>query len=264
MVQPPIDDTPRIGSQQVGDSLGQYLLYRRHRFAYEMASARKPNNGTCLDIGAGLGHGLSILAGVAHKLTALDLSYAALRKLPSLPNVYSVQADATELPFPAGCFDCVVAFQVIEHVLRDDALRAVSEIRRVLRAGGKAFITTPNARWRLLPGQRPRNPHHIHEYTPRDIVRFVEQAAGIGKSNLFGVVGRNGAQEIERARVAPSILAAYGWLPGRALARAWRRLRPKRHGLAYRLTAVEDTEADWFELTSNFAEGLDFFLEFER
>jgi hypothetical protein len=133
----------------------------------------------------------------------------------------------------------------------------------VLRPGGKAFITTPNARWRLFPGQRPRNPYHIHEYSPLDMVRFVEQA-GIGKSSLFGVVGRNGAQEMERARVAPSILAAYGWLPGRALARAWRRLRPKKHIFAHRLTTVEDIQANWFELTSDFAEGLDFFLEFGR
>jgi len=186
-----------------------------------------------------------------------------LRKLPTLPNLEKVRGDATELPFSDESFDAVVAFQVIEHVPRPDAVRALAEMRRVLRPGGNGFVTTPNARWRLLPGQRPWNPHHVHEYTSRDLVRLFEEA-GVARAKLYGVIGRNGAQEIERARVAPSILRTYGWLPGRLLSRVLRRFSSRNEDQARRLTTTDDLAVDWFELTDAKAAGLDFFVEFER
>lgn len=48
------------------------------------------------------------------------------------------QADARALPFPDDCFDVVIDFGTCYHVSR--AGRAVSEIARVLRPGGR-FLT---------------------------------------------------------------------------------------------------------------------------
>jgi SAM-dependent methyltransferase len=55
--------------------------------------------------------------------------------------------DARELPFPEGSFDVVFSFHVLEHVASPE--RAVTEMRRVVRAGGGFWIGTPN-RSRLL------------------------------------------------------------------------------------------------------------------
>ena len=50
-------------------------------------------------------------------------------------------ADVHSLPFSDGSFDYVLAVEVFEH-LRNPA-RAASEIRRVLKLGGKAIVTIP-------------------------------------------------------------------------------------------------------------------------
>jgi SAM-dependent methyltransferase len=52
-----------------------------------------------------------------------------------------VVGDATALPFPDRCFAAVVAFDVLEHV--DELERAVSEIYRVLRPGGRLLVHMP-------------------------------------------------------------------------------------------------------------------------
>ena len=51
-----------------------------------------------------------------------------------------VLADATQLPFQAGCFDAVAALYVLYHL--DQPLRALREARRVLRAGGTFVACT--------------------------------------------------------------------------------------------------------------------------
>ncbi|QFY42051.1 class I SAM-dependent methyltransferase [Candidatus Methylospira mobilis] len=40
--------------------------------------------------------------------------------------------------------DCIVAFDVIEHFTRDELIRLVDEVRRVLRPGGRWIIHVPN------------------------------------------------------------------------------------------------------------------------
>jgi SAM-dependent methyltransferase len=51
------------------------------------------------------------------------------------------RVDMLHMEFPDASFDLVIANHVLEHV--DDDVRALSEIRRVLRPGGKAILQTP-------------------------------------------------------------------------------------------------------------------------
>lgn len=51
-------------------------------------------------------------------------------------------ADAERLPHPDGAFDTVISCETIEHV--PDPVRAVREFARVLRSGGRLYLTTPN------------------------------------------------------------------------------------------------------------------------
>jgi SAM-dependent methyltransferase len=53
----------------------------------------------------------------------------------------SASGDATHMPFCAGAFDLVIASEVLEHIFDDQ--RAIREIARVLRPGGRAAITVP-------------------------------------------------------------------------------------------------------------------------
>jgi len=95
---------------------------------------------------------------------AIDLAATPLAALPSAANLTKLRADATRLPLADGCVDLLMAFQLLEHVPRSAALAILAEAGRVLRPGGRGFLTTPNARWRLLPGQRPWNPFHAVEW----------------------------------------------------------------------------------------------------
>jgi SAM-dependent methyltransferase len=61
------------------------------------------------------------------------------------------QASMTALPYPAGAFDHVLAFNVLDQGELDDVRRAVGEIRRVLAPAGLVYATLPSAR-ELGPG----------------------------------------------------------------------------------------------------------------
>jgi len=55
----------------------------------------------------------------------------------------AVNGDALSLPFADGAFDRVIAAEVLEHILDDNA--AMAELVRVLRPGGTMAVTVP--RW---------------------------------------------------------------------------------------------------------------------
>ncbi|WAC19652.1 class I SAM-dependent methyltransferase [Luteolibacter sp. SL250] len=52
-------------------------------------------------------------------------------------------ADVSDLPFEAASYDIVLSTQVLEHVM--DPQKVVSEMARVLKPGGKLFLTTPQS-----------------------------------------------------------------------------------------------------------------------
>jgi SAM-dependent methyltransferase len=58
---------------------------------------------------------------------------------PSSPSIERV--DLLSIPYPDASFDFVIANHVLEHVADD--LRALSELRRVLKPGGHAILQTP-------------------------------------------------------------------------------------------------------------------------
>jgi len=102
-----------------------------------------------LDCGCGPG---SITIGLAEivapgQVVGLDIEprqLEAAKRLASeqaVSNIRFEQGSVYELPFPDATFDVAVAHFVIEHV--SDPLRALREIRRVLRPGGLAAIKDP-------------------------------------------------------------------------------------------------------------------------
>lgn len=93
--------------------------------------------------------GLVLDIGAADRWIAAHLpettSYVAL-DYPATGNEFynarpDIFADACHLPVANGCVDSVVCLEVIEHV--PDAALAVKEIARVLKPGGRAWISMP-------------------------------------------------------------------------------------------------------------------------
>ena len=98
-----------------------------------------------LDIGCGPGFVAEELAqavGTSGEIHAIDSSESSVmmtrRRCAEFPNVQVQVADATQLPYPDAYFDLAVSTQVYEYV--PDVPSALSELRRVLRPGGRAAI----------------------------------------------------------------------------------------------------------------------------
>ena len=94
-----------------------------------------------LEVGCGNGKTLAALKEAGIRAVGVDFSMEAVnacRRL--LPDADVVCGDLLSLPFGDGSFDCVILFHVLENVSADDMDTAVSEIRRVLRSGGKAYV----------------------------------------------------------------------------------------------------------------------------
>jgi ubiquinone/menaquinone biosynthesis C-methylase UbiE len=108
--------------------------------------------GSALDLGCGSGTYLPLLAGRADEVVAVDFSPVMLveaRKACAGLAVTYVEGDATSVPLPDSSFDVVICIGVLEYL--PDTLRGLREIGRLLRPGGSAVVSVPNARsaWRL-------------------------------------------------------------------------------------------------------------------
>lgn len=114
-------------------------------------AARDVCNKRVLEIGCGRGGFACWLAGHAYapaELVAADFSSTAIAmgkahsRTMGLPHIDWQVADIQNLRWPDGYFDSVFSFETIEHV--PDPPRAVAELGRVLKPGGRLFLTTPN------------------------------------------------------------------------------------------------------------------------
>lgn len=131
--------------------------YPRHQRVYAASVYRRRNEeilasirvpvGRALDLGCGAGDVSLLLAGRCRTVVAADLAGANVeltrRNLheSGVEGTHVLQSDAERLPFADGSFDLVVLADVIEHI--PDAGRALSEVRRVLRDGGRLVCVTP-------------------------------------------------------------------------------------------------------------------------
>ncbi len=117
-----------------------------------------------LDLASGEGFGAAILAHTAASVLGIDIDPLTVehsRLNYGAERLDFQVADALDLGhMPAGHFDAVVAFEMVEHL--DDHDRLLDQIRHVLRPGGLVIMSTPDRR--VYEGvRREENPYHVHE-----------------------------------------------------------------------------------------------------
>lgn len=104
------------------------------------AAVRECSPERVLEVGPGAG-GLAgrMRVELGAEVTAVDTS-ERMAKLTGDRGVQSLVADVQQLPFADASFDCVVAAWVLYHVA--DRNRAIAEVERVLRPGGRFVAAT--------------------------------------------------------------------------------------------------------------------------
>jgi ubiquinone/menaquinone biosynthesis C-methylase UbiE len=99
-----------------------------------------------LDLGCGIGRHSILFAKKGFEVFALDLGKEGLDKLSKTIKDQNLSieiklADMIKLPYQDSFFDCVLAFHTIYHQDDEGIQKSLSEIKRVLKGGGEAFIT---------------------------------------------------------------------------------------------------------------------------
>jgi SAM-dependent methyltransferase len=145
-----------------------------------------------IELGSAPGDQIAALARRGYRATSVDLGASEddwssgergrFRRLLDDARVEHIVWDLERVPYPLpdDSFDAVLMTEVFEH-LRDYPLRALIEVRRILRPHGRLYFTTPNAaylmnRLRLFTGKSVYTPlrdwmhgvphaRHAREYT---------------------------------------------------------------------------------------------------
>ena len=120
-------------------------VHRVHRRLLDRADAQPGQR--LLDIGCGTGNLLTLLMSrsPAVEATGIDPDPAALRRARAKAaraglDVRYEQAYAGRLPLPDGHFDLVLSSLMLHHLDEEERGRALREVRRVLRPGGRLHL----------------------------------------------------------------------------------------------------------------------------
>jgi ubiquinone/menaquinone biosynthesis C-methylase UbiE len=144
-----------------------------------------------LEVACGRGGFSNELVRAGARVTGCDFSFVAVRvadgKLRAANESVTasfIQGDAQDLPFAENSFDVVISCETIEHV--PDAPRALREMLRVSRPGGRLFLTTPNYAnfmglyelyaWVRHPERRDDQPFDRRQWFPQ--IRKLVRGAG--------------------------------------------------------------------------------------
>ncbi|MBI4834618.1 MAG: methyltransferase domain-containing protein [Planctomycetes bacterium] len=127
--------------------------YRYSRVKGKIIDWLKPqNDDMILDVGCGVGY---FLFDIMNKYSNININMIGID--PALPNIYwlnyrvkeenktniiGILGDAESLPFKDGIFNAIVTSEVIEHIF--DKPKAIREMYRVLKQGGRLFMSTPS------------------------------------------------------------------------------------------------------------------------
>ena len=176
-----------IPGQGDADLLNEHRA--RYWFARGFATGKR-----VLDAACGTGYGSAMLAETAQSVVGVDVAGDAIdyaRQHFGSPKIHFAQSDCLALPLPAGHFELVVAFEIIEHL--DNAAAFLAELRRVLDQSGLLILSTPN-RLYYTDDRQEINPFHVREFSyaefeeilrplfPHRAILFENHVAGLAVS----------------------------------------------------------------------------------
>jgi SAM-dependent methyltransferase len=167
----------RVGSASIEQP--DYWWYRaRSELLRAALGSYLDEPGLVLDVGSADGPSVGWMRSSGRRI-AVDLDPRGLAPGEG------VCASALSLPFADDTFDLVGAFDVVEHCEPED--RALAELRRVLRPGGRLLLSVPAYQW-AWTDHDVRAGHH-RRYTRPRLRRAVEGAGFTVDRITYGFAG---------------------------------------------------------------------------
>lgn len=172
-----------------GDRLLKLLtpgMIVEHIQRYRFASGLFPAGSKILDLASGRGYGASILSEGNCKVVGLDLGRHYVKKAAEKYGKKAEfgAADVRKLPINSGSIDGATAFEITEHLDKDDQSELIKEIARVLKSGGTAVISIP---YQYSSGPIS-NPHHLYEPSKEEMLKMIDEAGLVVKTPIYGQV----------------------------------------------------------------------------
>jgi SAM-dependent methyltransferase len=134
-----------------------------------------PTGQDILDVGAGDGVLAGLLLKDAKTLTAMDISMKRIKRCAeTCGNGHFIVGDAEELPFRKGIFDCIVASEIIEHLIEPE--RFLISSHHVLKRGGILIISTPSALFYENNLKEILKDQHLHTFSPGRLKRLLKSS----------------------------------------------------------------------------------------
>ena len=145
------------------------LMYGEHIMRYESV-ADIVKDKIVLDIASGSGYGTATLAKTANKVYGVDINEKAVNySIENFGNKKTtfLVGSGTDIPLETDSVDIVVSHETIEHI--DDYRKFMREIKRVLKNGGQAIISTPN------DDEYPAGNHfHLHQFKVKEFKKLLQ------------------------------------------------------------------------------------------
>ncbi len=177
--------------EQFGRTAEGYVRDKGFAYSEDLEEAMKLLQPTpedaLLDVACGGGHTALFFAPKVRSVVASDLTMQMLKKAQEyiseeggVENVTFREADAEDLPFPAGAFTLLTCRIAPHHF--PDVPRALREFHRVLRRGGRmAIVDTlmpddPEIAEFFQTMEKMRDPTHVRIFREDEWIRMAEEA----------------------------------------------------------------------------------------
>lgn len=142
------------------NQIGWEPLWSSGQFPERFASFAAPNDTVVewadslpagafvFDLGCGVGRHLTYLGGRGFRVAGADVSPTGVQRTAAAcaERGFAFEGhvcDMTALPWPDAVFDAALSTSTIHHALRADVQRAVDEVWRVLKPGGRFLVDFP-------------------------------------------------------------------------------------------------------------------------
>jgi len=156
-------DNEEYTGERIIPGAGPEFFFQEHLSRYQFFCDFIQEGDTVLDAGCGDGYGTNLVSGKAGMAVGIDVStettQAAARKYDR-ENLLYFPTDGKRMGLKSDYFDICCSFEVFEHI--NGVEEYLSEIRRVLKPGGRLVVSTPNKDIYPMAGL---NPYHVREYT---------------------------------------------------------------------------------------------------